>query len=148
MQEQLISFEVAKLAKEKGFNLEIKTYYNIPVNKKEEPYLETECEDSDNYNSEDYEESRFVNSSLDSLCTIIAAPTQSLLQKWLREVHNIFVVIKPDINIYNIETAQYWESISYINEKGKKGNYIKIVECETYEEALEQGLLYGLKLIE
>lgn len=139
MSDTLISFETAKLAKEKGFNIPCEQRYlnNILERKLDSP---SDADDEYTWYQHKLEVQNFR--------TGINAPTQSLLQKWLREVHNIFVVIKPDINIYNIETAQYWESISYINEKGKKGNYIKIVECETYEEALEQGLLYGLKLIE
>ena len=66
-------------------------------------------------------------------------PTQSLLQKWLREEHNIHIEI----------------SREYI--KGKIIGYDCIIDYEEgiidletksiYEEALEQGLLEALKLI-
>ena len=79
MEEQLVNFETAKLAKEKGFN--IKTYKG---------YLsETIVEYFDTYPSDSIRLSeKYSNSALknDWLCT---APTQSLLQKWLREKHNI-----------------------------------------------------------
>ena len=61
----------------------------------------------------------------------ILAPTQSLLQKWLRETHNIFISINVNYcyKIYNNDEL-YEESFYYNN----------------YEEALEQGLQEALKL--
>lgn len=77
-------------------------------------------------------------------------PTQALLQKWLREIHeiNIFMTFKPNI--------KKWDFIPY--DMGMNGNeYVKYNleytkqfndrRFDTYEEALEIGLQEGLKLI-
>jgi len=135
MKEQLISFETAKLAKEKGFNEGCLYDYN---------------------NSSDLRKnvhSLFYNDSLD----FYIAPTQSLLQKWLREVYNIEVDVmrytysggeyqgkcymwaidKYDPN-YNPETEDPW-----ILETRKSQGY----DFKVYEEALEEGLYQALLLI-
>jgi hypothetical protein len=78
-------------------------------------------------------------------------PTQSFLQKWLREVHgiNIFMTFKPNI--------KKWDFIPYfMSMDGKEyikynSEYTKIHNerrFDTYEEALELGLQEALKLIE
>ena len=66
----------------------------------------------------------------------IDAPTQSLLQKWLREEHQLYVLI----NYVNKEQFN-WEINMFQHGEygiGFRGNY---------EEALEAGLLTALKLI-
>jgi len=110
MQEQLISYQVAKLAKEKGFNI---SGENIYENK------ELLCE------------VEFKNWNNGTLCLL--APTQSLLQKWLREIHNIFITV--NINLYC--------AIFHNNDF-----YMVTDEYNSYEEALEFGLFEALKLIE
>ena len=66
------------------------------------------------------------------------APTQSLLQKWLREKHDIHITI----------TSISQESWQYHIQKPKDklgDNYEE--DFENYEEALEVGLQEALKLI-
>ena len=120
MEEVRITFKTAKLAKEKGFKPDIDGLY---------------WEDG-NYDSSEnaliYEE--YPN--------VVSAPTQSLLQKWLREVHKI------DVFCDCIGSGKYY-SVIYDNSI-KEGND-KVFEQEketSYEEALEIGLQEGLKLIE
>ena len=60
-------------------------------------------------------------------------PTQSLLQTWLREIHNIFVNV--DVN--------YCYKIYYKDELNSKSG-----DFHNYEEALEYGLQAALKLID
>jgi hypothetical protein len=114
MEEQLISFETAVLAKEKGFD--IKTLYRFLGEIYREVDLNCQLWDNEYY-----------------------APTQSLLQKWLREVHGIMI----SVDIEN--DCKYFISLTIIspNSTGDDiwGDY------KTYEEALEEGLLNGLKLI-
>ena len=69
-----------------------------------------------------------------------SAPTQSLLQKWLREEHYIIVWVYPAIRLNG-----YQGCIQKKNMVGK--NIILTHKFETYEEALEQGLFEALKLI-
>jgi len=92
MTDQLITFETAKLSKEKGFDLINHLKNGLP-------------------------------------------PTQSLLQKWLRENHNIHIVISPTMGAIIVELlnpALTWGSIP---------------PQKSYEEALEAGLIEALKLI-
>ena len=116
MKEQLISFETAKLAKEKGFNIECSRSWIVSgsglihLNNDHIYYAK-----SKNYK----------------------APTQSLLQKWLREKHDI-----------HIETEYKWEYNHYVFHIGRVGKIVRGLKgFKTYEEALEKGLQEALKLI-
>ena len=118
MKEQLISFETAKFAKEKGF-IYAYEFYDKEGNIEDFGMVGgwTDCHD-ENY----------------------AAPTQSLLQKWLREKYDIDVII----NTYRNQNQKYYKY--FISEKSK--NVIKSEEYyNTYEDALEIGLQEALKLI-
>ena len=92
MKEELIKFKTAKLAKEKGFDWETEEFY---TNSKK-PYLTKGVE----YMSDSYVRlwqwnsmpSNYPTNAEDVLC---AAPTQSLLQKWLWETHSIWVQSTP-----------------------------------------------------
>jgi len=116
MKEQLISFKTAKLAKEKGFNEIVSTAYG----RSQESLYESNCT---NRNSENI---------------FLSAPTQSLLQKWLREVHNIH------IEVHNLG-MKWWFNLKEIDSDNAalfiSDNY------NSYEEALEVGLQEALKLI-
>lgn len=128
MEEQLISFETAKLAKEKGFP---QNPYKIPYSYRYEFTDNTGCVLS---------YSLFNPSS--NICT---APTQSLLAKWLREEHNIHFEIKP---IFDIKDNLKPYHISVIkNPSGKDFEYEIVGSLDTYEETLEIGLQEALKLI-
>ena len=75
---------------------------------------------------------------------------QSLLQKWLREVHNIEISVRA-IKWENTElkTGLVLDSYEYEMYPLKQHYYIyhKIPGFKTYEEALEIGLQEALKLI-
>lgn len=119
MKEQLISFETAKLAKEKGFNNEGMTH---SCN-----YLYASTGKLVSIGSNEFW-------SPDSTL-ICSAPTQSLLQKWLREKHNIQLFIFKQISC--CWTWTIWgESASTCLDR-----------FDTYEQALEKGLQEALKLI-
>jgi hypothetical protein len=142
MEEQYITFKVAQLAKEKGFNIlvnnaydlkgEFGNYYDI-VN--ESPF--------------DYEDDHIDYDSLR-----YSAPTQALLQKWLREVHKIYV----DVDIDQTTAPKFCYMISrFIGnptdlaaEEWDWQNYPNGVDWglhRTWEDALEEGLFEALKLI-
>ena len=126
MKEELIKLETAKLAKEKGFDLETVTYYHPSYGL---------CPEHDN-SMRNYNGSEWAKG-------YISAPTQALLQKWLREVHGIYTLAVPYLYA-NTEDVSH--SYSVLEVKGSwnpkhKGMY------KTYELALEQGLLEALKLI-
>jgi hypothetical protein len=149
MKEQLISFETAKLAKEKGFNIECKyRYFKVD---KHSTFSKFHPIDSYITSTLTYEED--TSGCLPSSKTG-EAPTQSLLQKWLREVHQIYVQIETDQTTYpkfcysisrfignpnNLsEKEWYWDKLPY-NENWSLHR--------KYEEALEEGLQNALKLI-
>jgi hypothetical protein len=120
MKEKLTGFEVAKIAKVKGFDWGTNLGYLETY-----PHI-TEHELSHNFN--------------------IAAPTQSFLQKWLRDVHNI------DISVM-IRFADTYGVTIHKNRNIPK-EYEEIIIKVTYEnhknlyeETLEVGLLEALKLI-
>ena len=123
MKDQIISFETAKLAKKKGFN---------------EPCLECYVEKGTLYNN-NREGIEFTNKQL--LITNCSAPTQSLLQRWLREIHNIDIIIWKN----GIDGSYRVEDILLNNKE------ITNLEFEdsfdNYENALEEGLYEALKLI-
>jgi len=103
MTEQLIEFETAKLAKEKGFDIPGISDYLISGYK---------C----------------------------FAPTQSLLQKWLRDKHDIILLIDRHMDKGNLNYFYYPYVQGFFNG-------ITLHSKKTYEHALEQGLIEALKLI-
>ena len=119
MEDTLINYETAKLAKEKGFDF----IYII--------------------------DNELTNHSL---------ITQSLLQKWLREVHNCFIDILPHRDgdsknkqwkskkdvFWSVEVDYYGKDfeINLTNNADFTQHFNK-----SYEEALEIGLYQALKLI-
>lgn len=121
MKDELISFETAKLAKEVGFD----KYCNYSADP--EGIYET---------LKPLKNSDKDITSIKDMCVV---PTQSLLQKWLREKHKILVWIKPN------PLLGMWSA--YVD-NGIGDFLVKDTIFEnTYEAALEVGLLQTLKLI-
>lgn len=133
MEEQLISFETAKLAKEKGFKIPTEVMYKGN-------------EKSYGHNNEwGIDEKRLDGEFPYTNQQWYSIPTQSVLQKWLREVHNIHFEIKP---IFDVKDNLKPYHISVIkNPSGKDFEYKIVGSLDTYEEALEIGLQEALKLI-
>ena len=131
MEEQLISVETAILAKEKGFTRK----NNCACRNGWVCYLES-------FTGQIYTED-FNEMSFDTLGNshLIECPTQSLLQKWLREIHNIQVYAHSS----TLRNGIYSDYIAHVN--GISINDARDEEYKSYEEALEIGLLEGLKLI-
>lgn len=120
MKEQLISFETAKLAKEKRFcgSFWVENYFHFDGRLSRDVRAETFNEDCH-----------------------IEASTQSLLQKWLREKHRIIVSVATNALEYHFPMIGFAE----VNAFQMKGPTFKVYK--TYEEALEAGLFEALKLI-
>ena len=149
MKEQLISFQTATLAKEKGFDgyclyayQETKTGHptDAAIDFTGNLYFTKE----DLYNAEE-------NTS----CLHYLAPTQSLLQKWLREVHNIILYVYYEsedadtmVYAYTIctESGDEYAPV-HIRWQRKESWVMHTGYWSTYEEALERGLQEALKLI-
>ena len=107
--EDYVSFEVAKLLKDKGFNEPTIGTYNIESKNPilvERPIRAIHCE------------------------AIISAPTLQMAMKWLREVHDIKIMIRPYVDgTYSYEILNgFW----YVN-------------FDSYEDAAEAAIKYCLK---
>ena len=135
MKEQLITFDTAKLAKEKGFDIKVETFY---MGDSEDNFLHNAGK-KDNWNNHKC----IFNES--ELSGDYSAPTQSLLQKWLRDKHKISVAVfsfsqeswTVKVNTPSIFGVYFNVEQRHYREKGF---------C-TYEEALEKGLKEALRLI-
>jgi len=138
MKDELITFDTAKLAKEKGFNWDVSNAFVIRGKRVEE-------EDSYHYN---HNGTLYLNPLKDNTVTeIISRPTQSLLQRWLREEHDIHIVITTGEFFKNeTETAFWGLEVSIIG--AANASFIERDDFEgTYEQALEKGLYQALLLI-
>jgi len=157
MTEQLVSFETAKLAKEKGFDeictshyVNEKPFYSVDEPKqlfntvlrygnRKETYESTSVlwfKNSDLHYKDNSEKFRFNKG--------YTAPTQSLLQKWLREEHDIHIIV-----ISNSKN-QYFVDYRFSNQRVDNDYDLILlsgVVYNTYEEALEKGLFEALKLM-
>lgn len=132
MKEQLIEFETAKLAKEKGFNLYSQGWYGCddPMEGKPNKFFIRNFATWEEFGEEDSQEGT----------EIYSAPTQSLLQKWLRDSHKIDTGVS------------YWDDGTYSYRvkkivKGKMEFFNRFVWVGTYEETLEIGLMEALRQI-
>ena len=116
---QICSKEVSLLARELGYSW-----------KEDYPYYYT-----------DYtKESVTLNPFLLDLHEIpILAPQQELLKKWLRDVKKYFIIIRPKIKDFTEQTFG-WENNFNFDKKD-------FPLFDTYENALEDGLLNCLKII-
>jgi hypothetical protein len=134
MREELISFETAKLAKEKGFDVYCETAYV--------------------YRHKEHESEDYVGSLTHHPLTCdIGAPTQSLLQKWLREKHNVVVqATYKYIVATSADIAPELEILKVDNDAGKSTDMIEYSRLkgrvfDSYEDTIEAGLQEALKLI-
>ena len=144
MQDQLVSFKVAKLAKEKGFGIDFVGTEYVPAFycKKSDVnnFQETEIQIEDGFMKDFY-----------------LRPTQSLLQKWLRDKHKLEVCVSfsPDWE-WNDKDECLCTNMGYRVDWGFVGVWKKYeIESyplerhgfKTYEQALEEGLYEALTLI-
>jgi len=157
MKEQLISFETARLAKEKGFEIPTYTaYIDGKFHKNEdEPngYDGYDLASKENWNKKGWiftknGEGCFGCQGNPKYFEAYTVTTQSLLQKWLRDVHNIHIDIHAAQYAWNNKNS-YLRSVFKILGKNIQNKYVsyRVKEVESYEEALEKGLQEGLKLI-
>ena len=135
--EENCTYEVAKLAKEKGF----------PQHIGDDAYI-VENEYDDKYEVGCHYSIQFIP---DYLLTI-TAPTQSLLQRWLREEKGINVEVIAQPTYSTSKKNCYWWSIK----QNSDGFCYQYEECsyilysdegyfDTYELALEDALKYSLE---
>jgi hypothetical protein len=145
MKEDLITFETAKVAKEKGFNIPCFDYYNPKYNTTfkgveydSDGYIEWDW----NNNSTSKIASPYPNVEIKGQCS---APTQSLLQKWLREKHSIHILMNVGMN--NGVIQFFYCNVFIFGKNLYKCRFRSKTSIYTYEEALEEGLFEALTLI-
>lgn len=123
MTEELVTLETAKMLREKGFNEYCKNVIDINNIPRETLYR--------------------INDDLPKQC--FSQPTQSIVQKWLREIKNLHIEIYRSACGYG-----------YVIVKANNGTWMEDDDAkgpndggnwDTYEEALKAGIFEALKLI-
>ena len=131
--EDYVSFETAKLLKEKGFDESIRCWYD---------------------NFQDFHEEGVRMCNTDCLPPTIMCPTLQMAMKWLREVHGIVICVSI-LNENNKGNDDYsnpdrwWYFFDIINAKGVYNEELQpnplSNEYSTYEEAAEAAIKYCLE---
>lgn len=131
-----VTFKTAKLAKEKGFDIDTspRRYYNY----------------KGEYNGSVIHELKYIikRVSVPKELQSISAPYQCELSDWLREKHQIYV----DIHTYpTFSTKSYvlyiYDVFTKSDGQSFNGGTLSIWSYPKYEEALEQALIDALNLI-
>lgn len=158
MEEQIISFQVAKLAKEKGFV----DFKGINHNEIDSPDRNTKVQEFKFYRCYDknpimnyQKEAKLIVTTVGSsdiwglvesylnpsyiTQTNYLAPTQNLLQKWLREKYSLH------ITIFSSSQESWMYRITKPHQQLNEGFYDE--DYDTYEDALEEGLYQALLLV-
>ena len=130
--DEVVTYEVAKLAKEKGFPQEFNYIHFAP----RYGYYNHKGElDGD---LRDILKLRIKKEPVPDGMQPINAPTQSLLQRWLREEKRIDIAIVP---LYNVGYAYIVYNIHCRDNRVTNTN----AGYSTYELAIEDALKYALK---
>ena len=147
MEDTYITFETAKLAKEKGFNERGHWFYKVKSENDIELYG---CKKKElvgfkgykpiYYKVNDYHTNK---EKLNAKLYRCSAPTQSLLAKWLREKYNLHVTI--NVGLPHNRFIMYYSNVIKFGKHHK--SKFKSEFYKTYEEAYEIGLQEALKLI-
>lgn len=134
--EDYVSFETARLLKEKGFDVETehKMWYVIEQ-------FSTGCP----WNSCTYKVGDVTREYNDDCC--ISMPTLQMAIKWLREVHKLIPIVLTGGDSQN--SFYYWFRIDTIIEGKLKDAIYREDEKEysSYEEAAEAAIKYCLEKI-
>lgn len=138
MTDQLILLDTARLAKEKGYWIQETIFRRSP----------TECFMMLPRHSSEPEEAYwkrikefyFANDGAIEV-------SQSLLQRWLRDIHGIHIQIRR--LVYHVDHHEVLEYNDFIYPKGAKNHIDDTLgnEFGTHEEALENALQESLKLL-
>lgn len=138
----VIKFETAKLVKEKGFNEPVFYYYSSDGS------LNKLIEESNGEREYYFEYEDFLESYNDFnlKVQVYSACTQSALQKWLREKHNIHILM--NAGMHNGKEQTFYCNVVLFGKNLYKSKFKSKTSMYSYEEALEKGLIEALKLIE
>lgn len=115
--EDYVSFETAKLLKEKGFDWCTYAYYEDEDN----PNISLHASKAINWNKTEF----------------ISKPTLQMAMKWLREEHDAIVNV-----FYDKDDEKWWCAEHY---RMLVGEYTLIGHHNTYEQACEAAIRYCLE---
>lgn len=156
MTEQLITFRTARLAKAKGFDVYTNHFF---INNKLIDISDLEDVYSNNWNKpkwvfdKDGHECFGCESDNKKWFDVYSAPTQTLVQKWLREVHKIninvvCVTFAREEDVIPNQQPMYSGSIVLADGRKYKLSYgYWNVLSPSYEGVLEEALFDSLTLI-
>lgn len=132
--EDYVSFETAKLLKEKGFDCEKESI--TAMYRKDGEFYSLSSSDPYYYDYNDFDEYDYI------------APTIQMAMKWLREVHNL--VIEPYRTacgyLYTISSIPYGSTL-YDNSQAFNGDDENSGQWTTWEKACKDGIKRCLNLI-
>lgn len=123
IREEICTYEVCKLAKEKGFDVQTFDWYDYTGNY-HKGFIPHELHECPRY-KEYY------------------APSQSLLQRWLRKEKGIHISVEYEW-VEGVDDWTFWAYIKKINNAKVVNDAIKS-GFNTYELALEDALKYALE---
>ena len=121
--EDYVSFEVAKLLKEKGFDIYVSSFYDVEgeFNRKEADW---------NWN----------------IGSRYSAPTLQMAMKWLRRVHNLHCAVDYDFVLgWYCQITSLKETVEYDYEEMKHYHPEKDNGFSSPEEACEEAIKYCLE---
>jgi len=122
--EEYVSFETAKLLKEKGFDEFCHAYYED----KDNPNINLHSSKAINWNKTEF----------------ISKPTQQMAMRWLREVYNICITVYPDKEKgYEAVLYDIKDNVEIILQSF--GIYGIHIFGDSYEQAVEAAIKYCLE---
>ena len=130
--EDYVSFETAKLLKEKGFNIPCHATYDTAVTGGKPRFSQYEVL---NYFP------RGMKNTDNKFDMVISAPTHQMAMKWLREVHNINIDI---VSVWNQKRFEY--QVFVVTPENAKHCYIDEKLYLVYEQACEEAIKYCLEI--
>ena len=135
IEEAYVSFETAKLLKEKGFNEYVRQYYVFDTEIRKAVLEHDDREENPHNWGTDY----------------YSATTQQMAMRWLREVYNLFIGV--GFGADDKGEFLYMADIYNLKNDAIDGKYKPIVEADdylvnnpkSYEEAVESAIKYCLE---
>ena len=136
IEEDYVSFETAKLLKEKGFDWDCKQVYDL--------VRPQSCADGKMYDN-------FPDENPNAYDELVSAPTLQMTMKWLREVHHLFIGVEPRLSF----TDYYWITANVYRVRKKYSLYhvepvddYSCVACcdgDSFEDACGAAIKYCLE---
>ena len=137
IEERYVSFETAKLLKEAGFDVPTRGTWR------------TKCTGDAVFVEHFYGQTTddISRRSADGFQHEYLAPTQSLAARWLREVHKLNIYACFDYIEFDKGNSSYFFARENVDINDYTSVYFSLQSYDSYEEAIEGGLIETLKTI-